>query len=162
LILKANGLGLSLRQHVMCDAAYEIQSIEPSILTTDTNHLVLVEGNNLRTGQHISCMFTHEFGVHRSKGKHVDTNKVACQTTFFLREGMVQIAMSTNGQDYGKQNTILEVLSVPVLTKVGPCIVAGEIILIEGTFGRFQSKIYCDIDGSPLVSLLWQKEELLA
>eukprot|EP00979_Chaetoceros_neogracilis_P006691 scaffold1366_cov245-Chaetoceros_neogracile.AAC.1 len=59
---------------------------------------------------------------------------------------MMQIAMSTNGQDYGKQNTILEVLSVPVLTKVGPCIVAGEIILIEGTFGRFQKgRIACMI-----------------
>eukprot|EP00979_Chaetoceros_neogracilis_P004104 scaffold713_cov274-Chaetoceros_neogracile.AAC.1 len=153
LILKANGLDLSLRQPFMCDAAYEIQSIEPSILTTGTHHLVLVEGDNLRTGQHISCMFTHEFGVHRSKGKHVDSNKVACQTPIFQQEGIVQVTVSTNGQEYGKQNTILEVFSVPVVTKVGPSrIVAGEIILIEGTFGRFQSKIYCDIDGYPLVS----------
>ena len=152
LVLEAPEFGISLHQPFICDTAFVMESVEPSILTTDTQHLLLIEGSGLRPGQYLSCMFTSEVGIHHSKGTFVDSRKFACPTPTFSREGTVQIAISTNGKDYGiESHTILKVIPVPIVTKVAPLrIVAGESIIIKGTFGQFGGKISCHIEGTSL------------
>ena len=152
LVLEAPEFGISLHQPFICDAAFVMESVEPSILTTDSQHILLVEGSGLRPGQYLSCMFTNEVGIHHSKGTFVDSRKFACPTPTFSREGTVQVAISTNGKDYGiESHTLLNVIPVPIITKVAPLrIVAGESIVIEGTFGQFGDKISCLIEGMSL------------
>ncbi len=138
---------LSGFQHLFkCDFPPYLKSVEPSIVVTNNERLIVVRGENFRPSGLLSCSFSHDLGLLHSRAMHLKNNVVVCETPAFPREGIVSLSISNNHQDFTEKVLSLKVIEPPLVFSIAPrVVVAGASIVIEGNFGTKGREASCFI-----------------
>lgn len=134
------------KQLFWCNPLPNITNISPSIVFTELEQNVTVNGNGFAPSHFLKCILFGDFGRLELISDFIDESMFQCTIPQIISPQVIELDVMIDGKRSIYQNLELSVLSHPYITEVRyQIIVAGSAIEMKGFFGGITDVFNCRI-----------------